>query len=54
MCVVVCFKFQRVVLYVIGFNVCCVIDGPAGLVECKTKDKRTEAARAEELYKGSK
>jgi len=28
-----------------------VIDGLAGLVECKTKDKRTEASRAEELTK---
>jgi len=26
-------------------------DGLAGLVECKTKDKRTEASRAEELTK---
>jgi len=26
-----------------------VIDGLAGLVECKTKDKRTEASRDEEL-----
>jgi len=29
----------------------CVIDGLAGLVECKTKDKRTETSRAEELTK---
>jgi len=28
-----------------------VIDGLAGLVECKTKDKGTEASRAEELTK---
>ena len=28
-----------------------VIDGLAGLVECKTKDKRTEVSRAEELTK---
>jgi len=28
-----------------------VINGLAGLVECKTKDKRTEASRAEELTK---
>jgi len=28
-----------------------VIDGLAGLVQCKTKDKRTEASRAEELTK---
>jgi len=29
----------------------CVIDGLAGLVQCKTKDKRTEASRAKELTK---
>jgi len=29
----------------------CVIDGLAGLVECKTKDKRTEVSRAKELTK---
>jgi len=28
-----------------------VIDGLAGLVECKTKDKWTEVSRAEELTK---
>jgi len=28
-----------------------VIDGLAGLVECKTKDNRTEMSRAQELTK---
>jgi len=32
-------------------NCTCVIDGLAGLAECKTKDKQTEASRAEELTK---
>jgi len=37
-----------------GFLIFCsppVINGLAGLVECKTKDKRTEVSRAEELTK---
>ena len=31
-----------------------VIDGLAGLVECKTKDKRTEAAKSRRANKGTK
>jgi len=32
----------------------CVIDGLAGLVECKTKDKRTEVVKSRRANKGSK